>query len=98
MFTLQQLLDAGLPATATDGNDSEAVTQFERELTQTEWLTYLRISDPDKGKLKKEYLATLTQLQNIEDAASPNNAQVITAVKFMAKTLGLILKLLARMI
>lgn len=34
----------------------------------------------------------------IENATSPTNAQIIAAVKFLAKTLRLILKLLARML
>jgi hypothetical protein len=47
-------------------------------------------------EIKGTYLATITTLEQIEAAASPTNAQVIAAVKFMAKTLRLLLKLLAR--
>lgn len=48
MFTLQQLLDAGLPAVSTDGNGTEAETIFTRTLTPTEWQTYLSIADPSR--------------------------------------------------
>jgi hypothetical protein len=51
MFSLQQLLDAGLPAVATDGNDAQAATQFSRSLTPAEWLIYLGIADPERGKM-----------------------------------------------
>lgn len=47
-FTLQNLIDAGLPAVHTSGQGKIANTQFSRTLTQTEWLTYLSISDPDE--------------------------------------------------
>lgn len=96
MFTLQQLLDANLPAVSTDGNDAEAATKFQRELTQAEWLTYLSIADPETYQRKSTYLSTVATLTDIENAASPTNAQVIAAVRFMAKTLRLLLKLLVR--
>jgi hypothetical protein len=96
MFTLQQLLDAGLPAVSTDGNDAGAETQFERELTQAEWLTYLSIADPETHQRKSTYVSTVQTLTDIENAVSPTNAQVIAAMKFMAKTLRLLLKLLIR--
>jgi hypothetical protein len=51
----------------------------------------------DRQQLKDEYLATIAQLQNIENAVNPTNAQVIAAVKFLAKTLRLMLKLLAKL-
>ena len=49
-FTLQDLTNAGLPAVSTDGNDSKASTQFSRELTFNEQMTYLSIADPDQAK------------------------------------------------
>lgn len=55
-------------------------------------------NEVDKASLKSEYQATVTQLQNIETATSLTNAQIVAAVKFLAKTQRLILKLLARMI
>jgi len=45
-FTLQDLLNAGLPAISTDGNNGNASTQFSRPLTIAEIQTYLEISDP----------------------------------------------------
>ena len=56
------------------------------------------VTDQDKSQLKAEFQETITQLLSIENAVSPTNAQVIAAVKFLAKTLRLLLKLLARMI
>lgn len=50
MFTLQQLLDAGLPATSTDGNGAIAETQFSRPLTPAEWQTYLTIASPSQAR------------------------------------------------
>jgi len=52
----------------------------------------------NREQIKAEYVATLATLADIENAISPTNAQVIAAVKFMAKTLRLLLKMLARMI
>lgn len=54
------------------------------------------VVNADKGQLKAEYVATLDSLQQIEDAISPTNAQVIAAVKFLAKTLRLVIKLFVR--
>lgn len=45
-FTLQRLIDAGLPATSTDGNGANAATKFSRTLTPAEWQMYLFISNP----------------------------------------------------
>jgi hypothetical protein len=52
----------------------------------------------DKTQIKSEFQATIQTLTDIENAVSPTNAQVIAAVRFLAKTLRLLLKLLARMI
>jgi hypothetical protein len=103
LLVLQQ---AGLPATSVEVNESGKVDAvFSRGLTPAEWLLFLQLTDTprhdseiDKANLKAEYPAIITQLLNIEDAVSPTNAQVIAAVRFLAKTLRLLLKLLARMI
>jgi len=50
----------------------------------------------DRQQLRTEYQNAVTQLQDIENATNPTNAQVIAAVKFLARTLRLILKLFAR--
>lgn len=47
-FTLQDLINAGLPAVSTDGNNESAKTQFSRSLTLPEVMTYLGIADPTK--------------------------------------------------
>jgi hypothetical protein len=49
-------------------------------------------------QLKDEYQSTISTLQQIEGLTNPTNAQVVQAVKFLAKTQRLTLKLLARMI
>ena len=111
MTLLSNLTTAGLPVSQAqeDGNSitwSTPPTDEQMQLCRDIVLQYV---DPtaqadivagrtDKAQIKAEYLATLATLSNIETAASPTNAQVIAAVKFLAKTLRLLLKLLARMI
>lgn len=51
---------------------------------------------PHKNNLRDEYAAAITTLTQIRDATSPTNAQVIAAVKYEAKILLLLLKLIAR--
>jgi hypothetical protein len=46
--------------------------------------------------LRNEFTSTISTLTDIENATSPTNAQVIAAIKFLAKTLRLLLKVLAR--
>jgi len=46
-------------------------------------------------RVKTEYDDTIIQLQVIIDATSPSNAQVVAAVKYLAKTVLLILKVIA---
>lgn len=105
MSLYDDLLAAGLPVELLpDGGYT-----FTRSIDETETQLYHDILDPaekasreayavDRAQLKAEYQATVDQLQAIENATSPTNAQVIAAVKFIAKTLRLLLKLLARMI
>jgi len=66
MFTLQDLLNAGLPAVSTDGNGPNAATRFERELTAAEWLTYLSIADPVRAR----QVASKTTAKNIPNWAT----------------------------
>ena len=56
-FTLQDLINAGLPAVSTDGNDAGANTQFSRELTPAEWQTYLTVADPDQANKVQALIA-----------------------------------------
>lgn len=55
----------------------------------TEFATY-------KTQLKTEYQSTIDTLLQIENEATPTNAQVIAAVKFLAKTDRLLLRLMAK--
>jgi len=64
----------------------------------TQEITYLTDDAADRQQIKAEYQTTITQLQSIENAVSPTNAQVIAAVKYLAKTIRLMLKLLARLL
>lgn len=70
-FTLQDLTNAGLPASSTDGNNSSAQTVFSRTLTPAEWLTYLSIADPDKYKL----LTAKTDMTNVPNWATYTQTQ-----------------------
>lgn len=55
-------------------------------------------NDIDLDQYRTQYLSTLDTLSQIENATTPTNAQVVAAVKFLAKTLRLLLKLLARVL
>ena len=60
-------------------------------------LNYIEEFSVSRQALKEEYLGTISTLQQIEDTTSPTHAQVIAAVKFIAKTVRLMLKILAKM-
>ena len=51
MFTLQDLLNAGLPAISTDGKGFSANTTWSRTITATEYQTYLTICAPLVAKM-----------------------------------------------
>jgi hypothetical protein len=104
----QELVSAGIPI---DGVSSNGRIDFQITATEAQRAraqAILLAHDPVdydaidfqsyKQQIKAEYVATLATLADIENAISPTNAQVIAAVKFMAKTLRLILKLQAKMI
>ena len=111
MTLLTNLTNAGLPISQAqeDGNSitwSTQPTDVQMQLCRDIVLQYL---DPtaqadivagrtDRAQIKAEYHAALATLTDIENAVSPTNAQVIAAMKFIAKTLRLLLKLIARMI
>ncbi len=109
MTFLQNLQAAGLPVIDANENGSVsmgAMTEEQRQKFNDVVLEYFKPLDyaallaerADRQQLKDEYQNTITQLQSIENAVSPTNAQVIAAVKFLAKTLRLLLKLLARLL
>lgn len=54
--------------------------------------------DADKSQIRAEYQQTIDQLTTIENTVNPTNAQVIAAVKYLAKTLRLLLKIIARLV
>ena len=51
-------------------------------------------ADAEKAKLREQFLTLAARLQQITDAASPTNAQVITAVRDLATIQRLILRAL----
>lgn len=57
---------------------------------------YKTVDTINRDAIKAEYLNTINTLQQIEDATSPTNAQVVAAVKFLARTVRLILKIFVR--
>jgi hypothetical protein len=102
LYMHKALTDAGLPIVSVRLDKSIV---WATEPTPTEEATAASIlaainldtlEDMDKSRLKTEYQNTLVQLQQIDDATNPTNAQVIAAVKFLANTLRLVLKLFAR--
>lgn len=56
----------------------------------------LASSEQTRQQIRDQYQSTIATLEQIEAAASPTNAQVIAAVKFIAKTLRMLLKYLAK--
>lgn len=111
MTLLSNLTTAGLPVSQAqeDGNSitwSKQPTDAQMQTCRDIVLAY--VDDPayqdllldrvNKTQIKSEFQATIQTLTDIESAVSPTNAQVIVAVKFLAKTLRLMLKLMARMI
>lgn len=54
------------------------------------------LNNPTTTAEREEYQKTLDQLQLIADYANPTNAQVIAAVKYLARTLRLVIKLFIR--
>jgi len=105
----EKLITAGLPIiSATEEGEIESLQMTaEQQLLFSDILMEhfqpIQYADiltirADRQQLKEEYQSTIATLQTIESTTSPTNAQVIAAVKFLAKTLRLLLKLLARLI
>lgn len=93
-FTLQDLINAGLPAIFTDGIKN---TEFSRGLTDVEWKTYLTISDPERVEfltLKEQYQAMIGRLEVIQSVTNPTNAQIVQAIKDEALYIERIMKVL----
>jgi hypothetical protein len=93
----EQLKAANLPVlgTAIEGT----TVLFTRELTPAERDTYESIINPEwheQEQMRRSYQTTLDGLQQIVDAPTLTNAQVLTAIKFMARTLKAIVKIMAK--
>jgi hypothetical protein len=54
--------------------------------------------DLDKQAWRDEYQTALDTLTQIRDASSLTNAQAVAAIKYMAKVLIIVLKVLARVV
>jgi hypothetical protein len=87
---------AGLPGVQMTPEQEQTFKDILLEHFKPAEYADLLIGRADISQLKSEYQTTITQLQSIESAVNPTNAQVIAAVKFLAKTLRLLLKLLTR--
>lgn len=96
---------AGLPVLQAD----EVRVMFTRELTAAEDEIYLDILDPNRPtrrseaqaailQFKDEYEVAKARLLQIENATNPTNAQVIQAIRDMAKYERLLAKLIAKLI
>lgn len=107
MTLYEQLIAAGLPvisASETGEITAEPMTDEQQQQFQDILLNYFHPADFAEllvhrqliQQIKAEYTATLATLQQIQDTQSPTNAQVIAAVKFLAKTDQQILKFLRR--
>lgn len=107
MTLYEQLIAAGLPvinASETGEITAEAMTEAQQAQMNDILLNYFHPTEYADlqtyrqliQQIKDEYTATLATLQQIQDTVSPTNAQVIAAVKFLAKTEQQILKLLRR--
>lgn len=105
---LEKLKNAGLPVieATEDGKISTGpMTETQNQLYNDIILEHFNPAQfqivletrTDKAQIKAEYQATLNTLSQIENTATPTNTQIIAAVKFMAKTLKLILKLLTKL-
>jgi hypothetical protein len=109
-FWTSTLQAAGLPVKRAyketyDDGTFEIQAEFLQGLTAEQNLTFLTITNPIKAEFlqsrqqyKDEYQNTLTTLQQIVDAQNPTNAQVVAAMKFIAKTLKLLLKIIIKFI
>jgi len=102
-FTLQDLLNAGLPAISTDGNNGSAATVFSRTLTQPEVQTYMSIANaPEyrKGLARIDAAAipnwaTWTQAQWTTYYQNNINGTQINAIANLADAKAVMLKMSA---
>ena len=101
----EKLQNAKLPvtsATETGEITSKAMSKEQKALFDDILLEHfnppafqeLLLRRADLKQYKDTYLSTINTLEQIENATSPTNAQVIAAIKQLAKTQKLLLKLL----
>lgn len=111
MATLfERLTTAGLPVESASDEEGIRITPgialtFEQSnllgeivlehQDPTDYAEYLA-DKATRQQIRDGYLATIVQLETIENATSPTTAQVVAAVKFLAKTMRLLIKFLAR--
>lgn len=102
MTLFDDCLAVGLPVVMENGTMT-----MSRGLTDIEDEIFHDILDPTRvtirlenaanlQTLKNEYQAALTRLEQIRDATNPTNAQVIAAVKDIAKYQVMLLKFLKK--
>lgn len=108
MDWLTILQTAGLPATKAyeetrDDGTSEIQAEFSVGLTDEQNTLFLSLTNPAKAEyskstkdLRDEYQTALIKLQQIINTQNPSNAQVIAAVKYQAKVLLFLIKIIAR--
>ena len=106
MDWLKTLQAAGLPATKAyeeihDDGTSEIQAEFSTGLTAEQNNLFLSLTNPAKAEysksskdLKDEYETAPVKLQQITATQNPSNAQVIAAVKYQAKVLLLLIKII----
>jgi len=102
MTLYDDLLNAGLPVIdaeeGTTPHFSRILTLDEEDIRDSIMNKPVYEEKITRKQLRDEYLETIATLQQIENATSPTNAQVIQAIKDIAHHQELILKLLRRMV
>lgn len=109
MTIFDELLAAGLPVISADESGAISMgemTDAQKDIFKDVVLAHFNPIDweqvqqnrIDKAQLKSEFQSIIDTLVQIENATSPTNAQVVAAVKFLARALRLLLRLLARIV
>jgi hypothetical protein len=105
MTLFEKLVAAGIPVISADENgmvSTQALTEAQDAIYRDILLehfqpaVYADLVDQrnNKNQIRTGYVNTIDTLSSIENAQTLTNAQILAAVKFMAKTLRLLLKLL----
>lgn len=106
MSLYQNLINAGLPI---DSATEDGQVRWSFQMTDTQYRTYrdivMQYIDPvsynliatirtNQQSLKDEYINAITTLETIQNTTNPTNAQVISAVKYEAKVIEELIKVL----